>query len=367
MIKGQLFKAIILPGLIFQSVIIAGGYATGRELVEFFLSKGPVEGLLGIAVATVIWCAVLALSFEFSRSTQSYDYKSFFQHLLGRGWILFEIAFSLTLVLILSVIGTAAGAMFSQVSGLPPLWGTLILVCAVGFLTFKGSKTIERVLAGWSLLLYAVYAAFLFWGFKKFGGDIVSHFTFSGQSSDWFVGGIKYASYNLAIVPTILFCVSHINSRAEALTAGVLGGLLAIIPGVLFYLVMVGFYPAILTSAVPVNDILAAMQMPLLLIIFNVVIFGTFIETGTALLHAVNERIATAYALNNRSLPTHIRPAVAITIMTLSIFVGEKVGLVSLIANGYGILTYIFLGIFILPLFTIGSYKIFGVTNAVDK
>jgi uncharacterized membrane protein YkvI len=367
MINSRLFKAIILPGLIFQSVVIAGGYATGRELVEFFLNRGPLEGLLGLATATIIWSVVLALSFELSRMTKSYDYKSFFQLLLGRGWFLFEIAYAMILVLVLSVIGTAAGAMFSVVTGLPPLSGTLLLVCAIGFLTFKGSETIEKVLAGWSIVLYLTYAAFLFWGFRKFGGDIIEHLTFNEQSSDWFVGGVKYAAYNLAVVPTILFCVNHIESRKEAFTAGILGGLLAIIPAILFYLVMVGFYPGILTSAVPVNDILGAMQMPLLLIIFNVVIFGTFIETGTALLHAVNERIANAYIKEGKILPGYVRPIVALVLLILSIFVGEKVGLINLIANGYGMLTYVFLAVFILPLFTIGVYKIFGAKNAADK
>ena len=38
----------LLPGFIFQSVVIAGGYGTGRELVEFFLTQGPLGGLLGI-------------------------------------------------------------------------------------------------------------------------------------------------------------------------------------------------------------------------------------------------------------------------------------------------------------------------------
>jgi len=214
-------------------------------------------------------------------------------------------------------------------------------------------------LAGWSIVLYAVYAVFLIWGFKKFGGDILSHFSLRESDSDWFVGGVKYATYNIAVVPTILFCISHIETRKEAFTAGILGGLLAMLPAVLFYLVMVGFYPEILSSAVPVNDILAAMQIPVLLITFNIVIFGTFIETGTALLHAVNERIARVYSVNNKKLPTYLRPAVALVIMTLAIFVGDKIGLIDLIRHGYGFLTYVFLAVFILPLLTIGSYKIF--------
>lgn len=31
------FKRLFLPGLVFQSISIAGGYGTGRELAEFFL------------------------------------------------------------------------------------------------------------------------------------------------------------------------------------------------------------------------------------------------------------------------------------------------------------------------------------------
>ena len=33
--KSNWFQRYLLPGFVFQSVIIAGGYGTGRELVEF--------------------------------------------------------------------------------------------------------------------------------------------------------------------------------------------------------------------------------------------------------------------------------------------------------------------------------------------
>jgi len=49
----QIFRRILMPGLILQSVMIGGGYATGREIVEFFLVLGPIGGLLAMGVATV--------------------------------------------------------------------------------------------------------------------------------------------------------------------------------------------------------------------------------------------------------------------------------------------------------------------------
>jgi uncharacterized membrane protein YkvI len=48
------FQRLLLPGFAFKAVVIGGGYATGRELAEFFLPSGPRGGLLGILLATVI-------------------------------------------------------------------------------------------------------------------------------------------------------------------------------------------------------------------------------------------------------------------------------------------------------------------------
>ncbi len=359
----KFLQAIILPGLIFQSVVIAGGYATGRELVEFFLSNGPRSGMYGMIVATLTWSLVLAASLEFARLTNSREYKTFFKHLLGKAWVLYEIVYIITIVLILSVVGSAAGILLFDMISIPPLFGTILLISAIGLLTFYGTSLIEKVLASWSVLLYVVYVAFLVTGFIKFGDAIENSFSLPVVDNAWFGDGIKYASYNLAIIPTILFCMRHINTRGEAVTGGLIGGVLAILPGVLFYFVLTGFYPDIIDEAIPINAILAAMGIPLFQLLFQIVIFGTFIETGTALLHALNERIAVTYEANSKVMPAYLRPAVAIITMVIAVFISDRIGLIALIANGYVLLTYLFLAVFVIPLFTIGLHKIIKAQN----
>ena len=49
------FRRYVLPGLAFKAVVIGGGYATGRELAEFFLPAGAWGGVLAMALATLIW------------------------------------------------------------------------------------------------------------------------------------------------------------------------------------------------------------------------------------------------------------------------------------------------------------------------
>ena len=92
MFSSAFFRKYLLPGFVFQSMVIAGGYGTGRELVEFFMNFGPGGGLLGMwLVSTVIWSAVGAVTFELARLTKTFEYRSFSRVLLGPAWWLYEI------------------------------------------------------------------------------------------------------------------------------------------------------------------------------------------------------------------------------------------------------------------------------------
>ena len=66
----KLYKRYVLPGFVFQSIVIGGGYGTGRELVEFFLTQGPAGGYLGMLLATTIWGAVGLLVGVIGRSAR---------------------------------------------------------------------------------------------------------------------------------------------------------------------------------------------------------------------------------------------------------------------------------------------------------
>ena len=115
------YKKYLLPGFIAQSVLIAGGYGTGRELVEYFVQYGPTGGLWGMMLTTVLWIALFALSFEFARAFKAYDYRTFFQKLIGPAWILYEIAFIVLLFLIMGVVGAASGSILKDTFGVPKI------------------------------------------------------------------------------------------------------------------------------------------------------------------------------------------------------------------------------------------------------
>jgi ABC-type lipoprotein release transport system permease subunit len=61
------FNRFLLPGLGVKAVVIGGGYATGRELAEFFLSDGPWGGLYAILFATLLFSIFCSLTFVLAR------------------------------------------------------------------------------------------------------------------------------------------------------------------------------------------------------------------------------------------------------------------------------------------------------------
>lgn len=357
-LSSSVFKKYFLPGFVFQSVVIAGGYGTGRELVEYFLNFGPLGGFLGmLLVTTVMWSLVLAVTFEFARIFKAFDYRTFFMNLLGPVWWVFEILYIIFLLIVLAVIGSAAGVLLRDNFGIPYIVGVFLMLLAVGFLTFKGSGLIENFLSVWSMVLYIVYAIFFVIALIKFGPAIQQNFGAGTIKAGWVVGGFKYALYNLACVAAVFFCLNHIKSRKEAIIAGILAGPIGIIPGLLFFIAVVGQYPEILPVEIPAIFILQKAGVPALLILFQIILFGTLIETGTGMIHSVNERIQSALKARGKSLARWHRPLIS-TAMLLVALGFSTFGLINLIAKGYGAVSWGFLFVFILPVLTWGVVKI---------
>jgi uncharacterized membrane protein YkvI len=94
--------------------------------------------------------------------------------------------------------------------------------------------------------------------------------------------------------------------------------------------------------------------------LFPIVLFGTFIETGAALIHGVNERINQAFAEKSVQMPQWMRPAVAFAILFTAVVLADAVGITSLVARGYGTITWAFLLIYVLPLLTYGLWLLYN-------
>jgi uncharacterized membrane protein YkvI len=362
--RSSWFQRWLLPGFILQSAIIAGAYGSGKELEQFFFGHGPLGGLLGMLVSMLIYSVVLIAAYEFSRKFQVFDYRSFSKALLGPLWPIYEILYLLMIILVISIIGAVAGDILRDTFGLPSFVGIAGIMILIAIIVFFGSSAVERVLAVWSFVLFGTYLSFLGWHLFQNGDQIGHNLTAIENTEGWLRSGVAYAGYNLSTVPALLFCIRHLQSRNDAVIAGALAGPLAMLPAMLFFIAMIGQYDVLAASGedgpLPITILLQALTgAGFFIYLFPIVLFGTFVESGVALIHGVNERIDHSFAERGVHMPNWIRPVVALAILVLAIVIADAVGLTGLVAEGYGTITWGFLLVFILPLLTWGTWLIF--------
>lgn len=173
-IFGGALGRMILPGIILQSVLIGGGYATGREIVEYGAKFGAMGWLSGLA--TFVGFALVAiLSFELIRLYKVYDFKSFLKELIGPLYHVFDLVYLLFMVIIIAVMSSATGAVVEQMTGLNYWYGVGAITVIVGVLNYYGEKIISYFETNWhraSLhrLYFLLCAGHQPWGSPYFRG-----------------------------------------------------------------------------------------------------------------------------------------------------------------------------------------------------
>jgi uncharacterized membrane protein YkvI len=148
-------------------------------------------------------------------------------------------------------------------------------------------------------------------------------------------------------------------SDRDAVVAGVVAGPLTMLPALLFFISMVAFYPDIQSATLPSDFLLQRIGISSFHLLFQAMIFSALLESGTSSVHAINERIG--HALQTHYAKVLTRPqrlAIATFVLLVCMFAAGRFGLVALIATGYRALAYILLATFILPLVTIGVWKL---------
>jgi len=365
---GSVFQRYLLPGLAFKALVIGGGYATGREIAEFFLPSGAWGGLAGIMLATVLFSVGCALTFLFARATCSLDYQSFFKALLGPGWVAWEVTYLLFVILILAVYGAAAGEIGVALLGVPNIAGTLALMAGIILAVMFGNKSVERLFEWVSVLLYGVYILFFVFAFSSFGGRIAQAFATPAAADHWALNGATYFSYNIIGAIVVLPVVRHLTSRRDAIVAGMICGPLTMLPALLFFMAAVGFRADVTNATLPSDFLLQRLGMPWFHFVFQLMVFSALLESGASAVHAFNERVDKAWQRHKGApLGPRSRSVLALALLVLCMFLASAVGLVDLIGQGYRALAFILLAILVVPLGTIGLARILNSPDSGDQ
>lgn len=364
------FGRYVLPAVVAQSVLIGGGYATGREIVEF----GAKFGALGWVAGLVIFLGfglMAFLMFEVARLFKAFDYRTLVKQIIGPLWWVYDIIYLLLAVLIIAIMAAATGEILNRTLGFNYWVGVAGIAIIVGVLNFYGKGLIERFkTAGTAALMtgYIVFGILVIsttWDHAKAvfaSGDT----SFAGEFSMWTIiwTGILYVGYNLAVYPAALFTVRRQRALKETIVAGMLAGILMTAPWFLTYFALMGFYPSedIFAANVPWLEMLDGYGTAVI-VLFGIVVGWTLVETATGMIHAFLERLnVNLQQMGKKSLTDAQYGWVAFGTLVLAVLLAQ-VGIIDLIAKGYTFMGYCMLIVYALPLLTVGSYKIIKKTR----
>lgn len=351
------FKIYLIPGIIFQSVIIGGGYGTGREVVQYFGRFGS-GGLWGLVIAALLFALMLCLSFEFSRLMRAYDYKTWVKGLLGPAWPLYDILYFFMAILVIAVLTSAAATIIKEQLGLNFFVSAVGVALVVGILMFYGRKAIEGYKTVMSVVLYATFIALFITVISQRGPQISAVLSQAPTAAGWAQSAGLYVMYNLVcIVPVLWFC-DVFENRKQAIISGLIATLLGIIPAMLTYFSMMAFYPDVVGMRIPWVHAMEEIGVVFLMFAYYFALGATLIETSVGMVIGFTQRVEQQLLNMKKQALTSMQKALGSVIVLVLAVILAQVGIIALVARGYTIMGYGFLVLHALPLVTIGLYKI---------
>lgn len=357
-------KRVFLPGIILQSVLIGGGYATGREIVEYGGKFGASGWVSGIAIF-LGFSLVSILTMEASRQWNVYDYKSLLTKLAGPGWIAYEVVYLLMSILTIAVMAAAAGEILHNTLGFNKWIGISIIIAVVGFLNYKGDETIAWMETIGTIALFATYLIFSVSIFLSKGSAISTTFrewntSFLPEepSLGLLLGtGVLYVGYNLAVYPASLFTYRKLETKKQSVVAGFISGLLMTVPWFLTYFALMAYYPdaAVIAAAVPWLSMLQTFH-PAFVGVFSIVVGWTLIETATGVIHGFIQRVETESLRRGKSLQKITKAWISLGALAAALLLAQ-IGIIDLVAKGYLMMAYALIVVYAVPL-VLKSYKL---------
>jgi uncharacterized membrane protein YkvI len=118
-----------------------------------------------------------------------------------------------------------------------------------------------------------------------------------------------------------------------------------------FFLSMIAWYPEIRSVTLPSDFLLQKIDIPLVRLLFQAMIFFALLESGCGLVHAIMERARHALRVGTGRDPgVWSRGALTLLVLVISIFAAQHIGLIDLIGKGYRFISWVLIAIFVIPI-----------------
>ncbi|SHK53631.1 hypothetical protein [Desulforamulus aeronauticus] len=276
----------------YVGAVIGAGFASGQEILQFFILYG-YQGLLGTALASILFAYLGALVLYLSVKLRAGSYQEVLNYLMG-SWAgrFMDILSLFMLAGGLGVMLAGSGAVVEEYLGISRWIGigiSLGIVITVIFHGLQGLLTINVILVPVKLLGVCLIAslALAYHGLPEQLVIVPSQ----GIGGHWWGSSILYVSFNMVVPLAVLASMGRYTTKKIAIYAGILGGLALGGAVTLVTLAGLAFYPAVTEYEVPMLY-LASQVSVYLRPLFALLIWLAILTTAVANAHGFASRLA---------------------------------------------------------------------------
>jgi len=238
----------------YLGAVIGAGFASGQEIVQFFVSYGEA-GWQGAILAMLLFAGAGGLLLYTAHNLSSSNYQNILSQLLGKklgGLVDFLLA--IFLFLGISTMLSASGAVFYEHLYLPKLGGILSAYALVVIALMAGRKgliysynllvPLKIIL----LLLISGYVALFVEDISAQTGSVLFH---PDGGKYWLLSSILYVAYNFSLAMVVLTEYQSVSNKSNGIKGAIEGGLLLGLLVILNYIALSKFLPTIMNYEVP--------------------------------------------------------------------------------------------------------------------
>lgn len=217
---------------VFVGTVVGAGFATGKEIVEFFTEYGA-WGSFGICISGLlfIWLGSKMMLLSFDLKATSFEELT--NYLFGRKLAaIFNIFMLLMLVGVCAVMFAGAEALFREQLNLPDHTGLALTVLLTGFIMLCGMKGIFAVNTIVVPMMVIFNMMVMLKVLEMEGGLPPSLFNMNGISFHWesVFSAFSYAAFNLSLAQAVLVPMAGgLKDRSSVKLGGVIAGVLLMV------------------------------------------------------------------------------------------------------------------------------------------
>ena len=250
----------------YMGAVIGAGFASGQELVQFFVSYGSL-GSRGVILAGCLFALFGGLLLFWVNVHQLDNYQSALKSLFGkRCSIIVDSLLALFLFLGICTMLSASGAVFYEHINQSKTTGVLLAYFGVLFFLFTGrrgmvsSYNLLVPIKFLLLLIVAGYAAII-------GGVVTPSNAIPGHLvnpyvGNWTLASVLYVAYNFSLAMVVLVEYQPITTFRDGVKGAFIGGLMLGLVALVCYYALLPCMPVIIHYEIPMLYVAGAISVP---------------------------------------------------------------------------------------------------------